>query len=141
MITDPSFPHGASVSDEISLELTSLSYVTVDNVADIVHDLGKGTLLVKADIEAAYWLIPVHPQDRILKGIEWDGQFYVDSCLPFSLQSAPKLFNAVADALCWCLRQAGIFYLLHYLDDFNIIALPGSRECSEAVEVLQQTCT
>ena len=122
LITDLSFPHGDSVNDGINPDLVSLSYITVDNVAEIVQRLGRGTLLAKMDIEAAYRLIPVHPQDRILQGMEWEGEVYVDSCLPFGLRSAPKIFNAVADALCWCLQQCGIQYVLHYLDDYIVVA-------------------
>ena len=35
-------------------------------VAQAVFDLGQGTELATADIKAAYWLEPVHPQDRPL---------------------------------------------------------------------------
>ena len=50
---------------------------------------------------SAYRNIPVHPGDRHLLGIQWQGKTFVDTCLPFGLRSAPKLFNAVADALEW----------------------------------------
>ena len=70
LITDLS---GASVNDGISSDLVLLSYVTVDDVAEIVQELGRGALLAKMDIEAAYWLFPVHPQDRILQGMDWYG--------------------------------------------------------------------
>ena len=73
LITDLSFPHGASVNDGISSDLVLLSYITVDDVAEIVQELGRGALLAKMDIEAVYWLIPVHPQDRILQGMDWYG--------------------------------------------------------------------
>ncbi len=140
LITDLSFPHGASVNDGISPDLVSLSYIAVDDVAAIVQELGKGSLLAKMDIEAAYRLIPVHPHDRVLQGMEWDGRIYVDPCLPFGLRSAPKIFNAVADGLCWCLRQAGIRFVLHYLDDFIIVAPPDSDECARSVRILEETC-
>ena len=53
-----------------SVHLVSLSYITVDDVAEIVQELGRETLLAKMDIEAVYWL---HPQDRILQGMDWYG--------------------------------------------------------------------
>ena len=61
-------------------------------------------------------------------------------CLPFGLWLAPKMFNAVVDALNWCLQQAGIRHVLHYLDDFIGMAPPGSVECSEVVDILRQVC-
>ena len=53
--------------------------------------------MAKVDIEAAYRLVPVHPDDRPLLGMEWKGQVFADPMLPFGLWLAPKFFNAVAD--------------------------------------------
>lgn len=136
LITDPSYPRGRSVNDGIDSDLTSLSYISVDNVAELVQQLGRGSLLAKVDIESAYRLVPVHPQDRILQAMEWKGNVYVDPMLPFGLRSAPKNFNAVADGLNWCLQQAGVRFSLHYLDDFIIVAPPQSSECHHALDIL-----
>ena len=110
-------------------------------MAEIVQGLGTGSSLAKMDIEAACRLIPVHPQDCVLQGMKRDGKIYVDPCLSLGLRSAPKIFNAVADALCWCLQQAGIRFVLHYLDDYIIVSPPNSSNCARAVEILGQTCT
>jgi len=128
------------VNEGIDPGLVSLSYMSVDHVAEVVERLGKGSLLAKMDIEAAYRLVPVHPQDQVLQAVKWEGNIYVDTCLPFGLRSVPKIFNAVADALCWCLQQAGIRFVYHYLDDYIIVAPPDSKECSEAVTTLEETC-
>lgn len=66
LITDLSFPSDQSVNDGIDAWLCSLTYITVDKVAEKVAVLGHGTLLAKIDIESAYRLVPVHPQDRPL---------------------------------------------------------------------------
>ena len=60
--------------------------------------------------------------------------------LPFGLRSAPKIFNAVADALEWSLRQRGIRQIFHYLDDFIVIGPPDSSECALALLTLDRTC-
>ena len=52
-------------------------------------------------------MTPVHPDDRLLLGMEWKGQLFVDTALPFGLRSAPKVFIAVADALMWIFRKYG----------------------------------
>ena len=93
------------------------------------------------DIESAYRLIPVHPQDRPLQAMRWEGQTYVDPMLPFGLRSAPKIFNAVADALNWHLHNSGIPHILHYLDDFIVIGPPGSPHYQDAMETLDRVCT
>ena len=51
--------------------------------------------------------------------MQWDGNIYVDGMFPFGLRSAPKIFNALADAIEWCARQKGILHIFHYLDDFG----------------------
>ena len=81
----------------------------------------KGSFLVKADIQEAYRMISVHPEDQHLLGVRWEGTVYIDRVLPFGLQSAPKLFSAVADALHWILHKKGIKKSLHYLDDFILV--------------------
>lgn len=57
---DISFPQGLSINDGIDTSLCSL-LTSVDHVAKIVSTLGRVSLLVKINIEPAYWLIPVHP--------------------------------------------------------------------------------
>ncbi len=42
----------------------------------------------------------------------------MDQALPFGLRSVLKLFTAVANAIGWGLVQAGIPFLIHYLDVF-----------------------
>ena len=100
LITDLSYPESASVNDGIDPSLCSLKYILVDMISQTIVRLGKGgTLLAKVDIEAAYRLVPVHPQDTQLQAVKWNDRVYVDPMLPFGLRSAPKIFNAIADAL------------------------------------------
>ena len=54
------------------------------------------TLLAKIDVKSAFRLLPVHPLDRHLLAMDWDRNLYIDTCLPFRLRSAPKLFNVLA---------------------------------------------
>ena len=90
----------------------------MDDVANQAAQTGKGTLLAKMDIEEAYRIIPIHPDDRHLLGIYWDGQVYVHTALPFGLHSAPLTSIAPADGLQWVLQQWGTPFIAHYLDDF-----------------------
>ena len=76
------------------------------------------TFLAKVDIKSAFRQIPVHPADRHLLGMRWHKQVYIDSCLPFGLRSAPKLFNILADLVSWIAAHQGISCILHYLDHF-----------------------
>ena len=55
------------MNDRIDPSLCLLSYTTVDDIAMVVAQLGKGALLTKVDIESAYCLIPAHPQEHPLQ--------------------------------------------------------------------------
>ena len=140
LITDLSFPPDQSVNDGICRDLCSLSYTTVDHVAEVAVDLGPGALMAKVDIESAYRLIPVHPQDRPLQAVQWRDQIFVDPMLPFGLHSAPKIFNAVADGLHWHLQRSGIQRLYHYLDDFIMLGPPHSPQCQGYLDTLLYQC-
>lgn len=54
LIVDLSSPLNASVNDGIQKETCRVSYVTVDDIVDRIVQLGRGTLLAKADIKQAY---------------------------------------------------------------------------------------
>ena len=70
--------------------------------------------------------------------MRWREKTYIDSALPIGLRSAPKVFNAVADAMQWILEQHGVKPMLHYLDDFLVI---GTRECKQALETALGLCS
>ena len=105
LIVDLSSPEGRSVNDGVAQDRCSLSYVGVDDAAREILAQGQGALLAKVDIKMAYRNIPVHPDDRWLLGMTWDGSLYIDTALPFGLRSAPKIFTAVADAAEWIVRR------------------------------------
>ena len=135
-----SVPYGSSINDSINLQDYTLSYCSVDNPFAIVCVLGRGTLMAKIDLKNVLRLIPVRPQDWNLLGIKWRDQFYIDTCLPFGLRSAPFLFNQLADAIHWSLQHNhGV--LLHYLDDFFTAGSPGSTECSNNLQAMLSLCT
>ena len=142
LIVDLSYPEGKSVNvnDGISPELCSLHYVKVDDVARKVVQLGPGALMAKIDIKSAYHVVPIHPQDWCLLGMQWDEKVFVDTALPFGLRSAPKIFNALADALEWIIQEHGVEHVWHYLDDFITCGLVGSEECLLNLSVLTDVC-
>ena len=140
LILDLSAPEGCSVNDGISKEICSLSYMSVDDVAARVVKMGRGSLMAKFDLKAAYRNVPVHPDDRWLLGMMWDDGLYVDTVLPFGLRSAPAIFNAVAEALAFVIRGQGVIWLDHYLDDFIVVGSPRTTECQEGLQIALDTC-
>ena len=141
LIVDLSHPSGHSVNDGIPKPLCSLSYITVDSAIAEILKLGRGALLAKVDIKSAFRLLSVHPADRHLLAMTWNEQIYIDTCLPFGLRSAPKLFNILAEFLSWILEQKGVRPLLHYLDDFLIISPAMSPSCSDNLQIIREVCS
>ena len=85
-------------------------------------------------------MIPVQPKDRRLLAMQWKGKIYFDTCLPFGLRSAPKIFSAVADALQWSLEQAGVSWIAHYLDDYITMGKAGTPECQKKLHLMVAGC-
>ena len=69
LILDMLCPEGYSINDGVDKDLCSLFYMSVDKVTERVVEVGRGALLVKFDLKAAYWNVPVHPEDRWLLGV------------------------------------------------------------------------
>ena len=135
LILDLSSPLGHSVNDGILKEPFSVQYMRVDDVISGIMSFGRGTLLAKFDVESAYRNIPVHPEDRYLLGMKWQGSYFIDMALPFGLRSAPFIFSSVADLLEWILRHNyGLNFLLHYLDDFYTMGPPNSPACQNNLD-------
>ena len=138
LILDLSSPEGRSVNDGIQPDLCSRSYVSVDDAARLIVQAGRGALLAKVDIKSAYRFVPVHPEDRLLLGMAWEGEVFINTVLPFGLHSAPKIFTALANALEWVVRQAFVEEVMHYLDDFLIVGAPDSDQCMVDLQRLRR---
>jgi len=61
-------PH--SINDYIDSDSYSLTYCTIDDAYSIINKYGSNTLFSKIDLKDAFRLIPVHPEDWNLLGIQ-----------------------------------------------------------------------
>ena len=57
--------------------LETYTYPTVDEAIGHILKLGKGALLAKVDIKRTYRNISIHPQDRYLLGMQWEGNLLI----------------------------------------------------------------
>ena len=78
--------------------------------------------------------------DRHRLDMRWKGDTHVDVKLPFGVRSAAKIFNAVADALEWCIASEGVEVIFYYLDDFAVLGTPDSTQCSQTLGILKTVC-
>ena len=136
-----SAPPNSSINDFINPDDYSLSYCSIDDAYSFINALGPGTLLSKIDLKDAFRLIPVNPSDWNLLGIQWRGEFYVDTCLPFGLRSAPYLINRLSQAIHWILaNNYGVQHLLRYLDDFLTVGPADSPVCYHNLNAMLSLC-
>ena len=136
VIVDMSRPRGASVNDNLRRGLTHIAFSSVEDAAHLMHYRSPSTLLAKMDVSEAYRLVPIHPEDHIFLGIQWQDASYVDCQLP----SAPAIFSALSEALEWILRKHGVRAVIHYMDDFLLVRAPSTAECSQALATTIATC-
>lgn len=135
-----SFPKGSSVNDGIPCEHTSVSYATVEDAIGFIRAAGSGCFLAKTDIKKAFRIIPIHPQEYNLLGIQWKGLFYYDQCMPMGCSSSCKTFETFSTTIEWIAwNKLTISSILHLLDDFLIVA-PSRKLCQDQLEVFLLLC-
>jgi hypothetical protein len=88
--------------------------------------MGRGCLLSKFDINEAFRYIRVKMDQQYCLGMRFNGLYYYERCLPFGLKSAPALFELFATAINQFIRNAGVAYIYHYMDDFICVSTPRS---------------
>lgn len=117
-----SHPVGESVNEGIPDEQAKVHYSTVDDAVKDIRKLGRGCQLVKIDIEAAFKIIPVHPEDYHLLGMLWQDSFYFDKTLPMGCRSSCSIFDKFSTAIEWVAKKKlGIQEVKHILDDFLLL--------------------
>ena len=128
-----SAPAGRSINDGIHPDKFSLHYSSVDDAVAILLHLGKGALMAKIDFKSAFQMIPVHCVDWDVLGMHMREQYYVVTCLPFGLRSAPVLLNEYSTAIEWIMtHNYQLCHLIHYLDDF-FLAAPLQSFCCQHI--------
>jgi hypothetical protein len=134
LIHDLSFPKDNSVNSHIDPALTTVGYELLDQCVEQVRFLGKGALIAKADIQDAFRILPIHPQDYRLLGFTWRDDFYFDKCLPMGCSISCATFEAFTQALQWVLQnKCGVRYMSHILDDFILFGPHASTECRNSL--------
>ena len=140
LIMHLSTPDGNSINSFIDKQAYRFSLITIDTIAEHVRRTGPGAFLSKVDLKHAFRLCPVHPDDWPLLGMLWNGNYYIDTVLPFGLRSAPSLFNCLATTLEWILRKNySIPALERYLDDFVSVCPAAESVTSSAATTHKAT--
>ncbi|XP_033739602.1 uncharacterized protein LOC117326910 isoform X1 [Pecten maximus] len=124
-----SYPSGFSINDGISSEDSSVQYQNISDAIGLVKYFGPGTLLAKTDIENAFRILPISPNDYELLGMKIAGKYYFDRVLPMGCSISCNLFEQLSTALHWAMENhfqaAGV---VHVLDDFLFAGPPNSEK-------------
>ena len=105
----------------------------------MVRSLGPGSYMGKLDIQHAFRLCPVRPEDWVHLGYCWFDKYFVVTRLPFGSRSSPFIFNQFAEALLWILVTVfGIPYVIHYLDNF-LLCNYSHALCARDMVITQST--
>ncbi|XP_067318612.1 uncharacterized protein [Anolis sagrei] len=126
-----SYPRGASVNDAIPPELCSVKYASFDHAVSLVQAKGPGALMAKCDIQSAFRLLPVHPDDFNLLGFKFNGLWYFDKAMPMGCAISCAAFETFSSFLEWVARTISqSSSITHYLDDFLFVGKQGGGECA-----------
>lgn len=142
IILDLSQPRGDAVNDYINIDRFHVQYTSIDElIRHIFINGGRGSMLFKADIAAAFKLIPVHPSQFRWLGFCWEGSFYYQTALPFGCRSSPRIFNDFAECLAALTRRSsGHDSICNYLDDFFGVGPPNSPQAGHAFNTFLRVC-
>ncbi|XP_062593507.1 uncharacterized protein LOC134254984 isoform X1 [Saccostrea cucullata] len=141
VIHDLSFPKHNSVNFMIPEENSKVKYDSLDVVTDLLREFGHGALMAKTDIQDAFRIIPIHPDDYKLLGFSWNNRFYHDKCLPMGASSSCQIFECLSSSLHWVMcEKFSASGMSHMLDDFFFIGPKGSSKCQADLEKFLSIC-
>ena len=136
IILDLSSVCGSSINEGISRDDFSIKYSSFDDAVTLIRSSGTSTFMAKINIRHAFRLCPVRRDQWGLLGYCWQGQFFVDTRLPFGSRSSPYIFNTFADLLLLMLIYVCCIPLvIHYLDDF-FLCVASQDECRKHMDTM-----
>lgn len=132
-----SFPDGKSINDGIPAAMSSVTYQNIDDAVRLLKRSGPASFMCKTDIENAFRIIPLSPDDYHLVGFQVDGKFFYDKCLAMGLSSSCRLFECFSTSLQWIAdTKLKVFGCAHILDDFFFVAPSYSRASTDLNQFL-----
>ena len=89
LVQDMSRPQDASFNSNIDpLQLEKVSMSSARQFSYSLKDAGVGAFMSKFDMKDAYKLIPCHPKDYRLQGLQWLDRFFIDTKMIFGASTA-----------------------------------------------------
>ena len=140
VIHNLSYPEGESVNDYIPQEFSTVQYATIQHAISFIKEADSIVFMAKVDIEAAFRIIPISPQDSPLLGFKWRGAYYMDAVLPMGCSSSCSIFEAFSTALEWiAMNKLGVTKVVHIIDDFLFLATSHAK-CLHDMKAFMTLC-
>ena len=135
-----SYPYDAtSVNANIPTSASSVKFSSVNDAINALKPL-RTAFLAKTDIQNAFRLIPIHPNDQNLLGFSFKNQYYYDLCLPMGCSSSCQIFERFSDALLFIFKKSHPnASVIKYLDDFLFIS-PSFDQTLSYLSDFQSMC-
>ncbi|CUA76637.1 similar to polyprotein [Rhizoctonia solani] len=129
VIQDFSFPRSdscnLSVNSEINPDDFCCTWGFFQDVVEIVLKLPPGSEAATFDVDTAYWRMPVHPSDQNHIIVHWEGQCWIDHCVPFGAASSNGIFGQCGDAMVRVSTSLNFSPVVKWVDDFLYFWAPS----------------
>ena len=109
----------------------SLKLPTALDMVEIISSYGQGCYIYKLDLSRAYRQLPCDPLDWALLGIEWDGEYFIDSKVLFGLRHGAQYCERVTMAVCYAAKTRHGASVVAYIDDMGGGA-PDDKDFAES---------
>ncbi|CEL59128.1 hypothetical protein RSOLAG1IB_12261 [Rhizoctonia solani AG-1 IB] len=142
IIQDFSYPRDnksiSSVNSEINPDLFNCEWGFFQDVREIMLRLPRTAEAATFDVDAAYRCMPVHPEDQPHTVVHWQGNFYLDHCVPFGATSSNGIFGCCGDAMLHIMKNQGIVPVVKWVDDFCIFRSP-TKDSTSSTQTFKYT--
>ncbi len=145
LVHDYSFPRygecSTSVNAFIPDEAREVDMTSFDSAIELLLKLharedSAKLYMYKLDVESAFRLLPVHPDDYHLMGMVWRQKYYVDLVVAFGIGSSCNIWERVAKLAEWIVRyHYKVECLIHYVDDFFGVSSSSQLSASQLQSV------
>ena len=135
-----SYPEGISINDGISKENSTVKYASISDAIKHIVSFGKNCYLAKSDIQSAFRIIPITPQEYHLLGFKWENNCYFDRCLPMGASSSCAIFEKFSSSIEWIVKNyISNTAVIHVLDDFLFIS-SSYEDCQSSLRIFLRLC-
>ena len=97
-IVNLSAPEGLSYNDAIK-PLPKVHMDSAKKISQRIFRKGRGTLMCKLDMVAAYKIVPTRPDQWRLQGFRWLQKYFIDTRLMFGSKSAVPNYDNLHAAI------------------------------------------